>query len=182
MIILFGLAGSGKGTQGKALAEILGWRWISNGEVIRQSHRYDEVINRGELIPDAEVIKMMQAEIEKSLAAGQDVIVDGYPRDVAQARYVAENYRDQIQMALVLDVPKEELYQRLALRGREDDKERASIDRRFGIFEQNIYSILSLFKENGIPVRQVNGVGTVEEVTERILATIKNLNKEERHD
>ena len=48
MIILFGLAGSGKGTQGNALAEIFGWRWVSNGEVIRQSGKFDEIINRGE--------------------------------------------------------------------------------------------------------------------------------------
>ena len=45
MIILFGLAGSGKGTQGKALSEIFGWRWLSVGEAIREHGGYEEIIN-----------------------------------------------------------------------------------------------------------------------------------------
>ena len=54
MITLFGLAGSGKGTQGKALAELFGWRWLSVGEAIRQTGGYDEIINGGNMIPDAD--------------------------------------------------------------------------------------------------------------------------------
>ena len=44
MITLFGLAGSGKGTQGRELAELFGWRWLSVGEAIRQTNEYDEII------------------------------------------------------------------------------------------------------------------------------------------
>ena len=80
MIILFGPAGSGKGTQGEILAGKYGWRWLSNGQVIRDSHKYDDIINRGELIPDQDVIDMMNAEIAKAHTAGQDVILDGYHR------------------------------------------------------------------------------------------------------
>ena len=134
MIILFGLAGSGKGTQGKALSEIFGWRWVSNGEVIRQSKKFDEIINRGELIPDEEVIKMMNNHIRKTELEGYDMILDGYPRDIVQAEYIVEHMADKIDGAILLEVPKEELYERLALRGRDDDKDRVSIEKRFEIF------------------------------------------------
>lgn len=178
MIILFGLAGSGKGTQGKALSEIFGWRWLSNGEVIRQSKKFDDIINRGELIPDEEVIRMMNEQIEKAEAEGFDVILDGYPRDIVQARYIMDTMADKIDGAIILDVSKEELYERLALRGRDDDKEKDSIDRRFDIFEQNISEIVPLFESHGVPVERVNGSGKIEEVTNRLVEVVKQLNPE----
>ena len=131
MIILFGLAGSGKGTQGKALSEIFGWRWLSVGEAIRQTGEYKEIVDRGELIPDTEVIKLMNKQIEKAESEGFEIILDGYPRDKEQAEWLVANIPEKLDGAIILEVPKEELYERLALRGRDDDKERSSIMRRF---------------------------------------------------
>ncbi len=176
MIILFGLAGSGKGTQGKALSEIFGWRWLSVGEAIRQTGGYEEIINKGDLIPDEEVIKIMNKQIEKAEAEGFDVILDGYPRDKEQAEYIAANMAEKIDGAIILEVPKEELIERLALRGRDDDKDRESIERRFEIFEQNIYSILPLLESKSIPIERVDGVGTVQEVTDRLVEVVKKIN------
>ena len=176
MIILFGLAGSGKGTQGKALSEIFGWRWLSVGEAIRQHGGYEEIINNGGLIPDEDVIRLMGKQIEKAEEEGFDVILDGYPRDKVQAEYIAENMADKIDGAIILEVPKDELLERLALRGRDDDKERDSIMRRFGIFEENIGQILPLLEAKGIPVKRVDGVGAGEEVTGRLVAVVKEFN------
>ncbi len=176
MIILFGLAGSGKGTQGKALSEIFGWRWLSVGEAIRETGGYEEIINRGDLIPDEEVIKIMNKQIEKAEAEGFDLILDGYPRDKKQAEYIAENMAEKIDGAIILDVPKEELIERLTLRGRDDDKDRESIERRFEIFEQNIYSILPLLEAKNVPIRRVDGVGSIGEVTDRLVDVVKELN------
>ena len=176
MIILFGLAGSGKGTQGKALSELFGWRWMSVGEAIRQTGGYEDIIDRGNLIPDEDVIKIMGKQIEKAEAEGFDVILDGFPRDVAQAKWLLTNMADKLDGAIILEVPKEELYERLALRGRDDDKEKESIDRRFEIFEQNIYSILPLLDSKNIPVERVDGVGPIEEVTARLAEVVKDFN------
>lgn len=176
MIILFGLAGSGKGTQGKALSEIFGWRWLSVGEAIREHGGYEEIINSGGLIPDEDVIKLMDKQIQKAEDEGFDVILDGYPRDKAQAEYIMNTMADKIDGAIILEVPKEELYERLALRGRDDDKEKASIDRRFEVFEQNIYSILPLLEAQNIPIERVDGVGKIEEVTARLVETVEKLN------
>ena len=176
MIILFGLAGSGKGTQGKALSEIFGWRWLSVGDAIREHGGYEEIINSGGLIPDEDVIKLMDKQIKKAEAEGFDVILDGYPRDKEQAGYIMNTMADKIDGAIILEVPKEELYERLALRGRDDDKEKDSIDRRFKVFEQNIYSILPLLEAKNIPIERVDGVGKIEEVTDRLVATVERIN------
>ncbi len=175
MIILFGLAGSGKGTQGKALSEIFGWRWLSVGDVIRQTGEFKDIIDRGELIPDEEVIKLMGKQIEKAEAEGFNVILDGYPRDKEQAEWLMAHMPDKVDGAIILEVPKDELFERLALRGRDDDKERESIERRFAIFEQNIYSILPLLEAKNIPIERVDGVGLVEEVTARLVEVIKKI-------
>ena len=176
MIILFGLAGSGKGTQGKALSELFGWRWLSVGEAIRQTGGYEEIINNGGLIPDEDVIKLTDKQIKKAEAEGFDLILDGYPRDVEQAEYITSTMADKLDGAIILEVPKEELYERLALRGRDDDKEKESINRRFAIFEQNICSILPLLEAKNIPIERVNGVGKIEDVTARLTEVVKKLN------
>ena len=176
MIILFGLAGSGKGTQGKALSEIFGWRTISVGQAIRDTGEYADTIDKGNLIPDEDVIRLMTKQIEKSEAEGFDVILDGYPRTTVQAEWLVEHMADKLDGAIILEVPKEELYERLSLRGRDDDKEKESIDRRFDIFEQNICSILPLLEAKNIPIRHVDGVGSIGEVTDRLIDVFKELN------
>ena len=178
MIVLMGMAGSGKGTQGKALSEIFGWRWLSVGEAIRETGGYEEIINAGHLIPDEDVIELMNRQIEKAEDEGFDLILDGYPRDELQAKYVVENMAEKIDGVIVLVVPREELLERLALRGRDDDKERESIERRFDVFVKNAQPILDLFAEAGVPIERVDGVGKIEEVTKRLVAVVERMNPE----
>lgn len=175
MIVLFGLAGSGKGTQGKALSELFGWRTLSVGQVIRDSGKYTNTINHGNLIPDDDVIALMNAQIERIEAEGFNIILDGYPRDEYQAKWIMKNMAEKLEGGIILEVPKEELYERLSLRGRDDDQDKESIDRRFEIFDENISKILPLFVEKNIEVRRVNGVGTVEEVTDRLVKVVQEL-------
>ena len=117
----------------------------------------------------------MNAQIEKIEAEGFNIILDGYPRDEYQAKWIMNNMAEKIEGAIILEVPKEELYERLSLRGREDDLDKESIDRRFEIFDQNISAILPLFEEKGIEIRRVNGVGLVEDVTNRFVDVVKKL-------
>lgn len=175
MIALFGLAGSGKGTQGKALSEIFGWQWLSVGEVIRQAGGYKEIIDKGNLIPDEDVIELMNKRIVRAEDEGFDLVLDGYPRTVAQAKYIVENMPEKIDGAIMLEVPKEELLRRLKLRWRDDDKKQGAIELRFRIFEENIQEILRLFEEAGIPIVRVDGVGEVGEVTDRLVDVVKRL-------
>jgi adenylate kinase len=175
MIVLFGLAGSGKGTQGKALAELFGWRTLSVGQVLRDTGEFAETLKRGDLVDDNDVIRLMKEQIDKAEAEGFDVILDGYPRDVIQAKWMMENMPEKIDGAILLDVPKEELFERIALRGREDDQDRATIEHRFDIFEENISEMAGMFKEKGIDIVKVDGVGAVEEVTNRLVDVVMEM-------
>ena len=175
MIVLFGLAGSGKGTQAKALSEFFGWRTFSVGQVIRDTGEYAEIIDKGGLIPDDDVIRLMNKEIEVANAEGYDVILDGYPRTAYQADWLMKNMSGDIKGAIMIEVPKDELYERLKLRGREDDQDKSYIDRRWEIYEENITKILEIFKQHNIPVRSVDGLGEVGTVTGRLIATVREL-------
>lgn len=175
MIILFGMAGSGKGTQGKALSEIFGWRWISVGQVLRETGKYKALTDAGELVPDEEVIRLMSERISRDEAEGFDIILDGYPRDVVQAEWLAENMAEKIDGAIILEVPEDELMERLALRGRDDDKSQDAIQQRFEVYKENIAGILPILESKNIEIRRINGNGSVEEVTARLVDSVKEI-------
>lgn len=167
MNILFGLAGSGKSTQGQILAEKHGMVWLSVGQVLREDGRFDAILKRGELVNDDQVIELMNERILKELEEGREVILDGFPRDKYQAEWFGEHLAEKTGGAVLLDVPKEELYKRMEERGRADDT-REVIERRFKIVEENIQGILEILQRKGVKIEKVSGVGTIPEVTERL--------------
>lgn len=177
MILLFGPAGSGKSTQGRALADLYGWRWLSVGQVLRDSGEFDETLNNGMLVDDATVVRLMDEQIKFAESEGMEIVLDGYPRDLEQAKIMFEagsSFFDKIDGAIVLQVPVEELWKRLELRGREDDTKEV-VEQRFKIFEQNIDAILNLLKERGIKIYEIDGVGEYDEVTERLRKVFEEL-------
>ena len=167
MILLFGLAGSGKSTQGQILAEKYGMEWLSVGQVLRESGEFDEILKNGELVDDDVVIELMDERIKSIEKSGKEVILDGFPRDTYQAEWVGKNLAEKIDQVIFLSVPKEELFKRIKERGREDDTQEAVI-RRFKIVEQNIYSILKILGERGVEVKEISGLGEIEEITRRL--------------
>lgn len=175
MIILMGLAGSGKSTQGQILAEKTGLKWLSTGEVLRNTpneevHAYQR---RGELVPDEIIIPLMAKVMTELSAKGEDVVLDGYPRTADQAEWIAENVADKVEVVLRVQVPKEELVRRLQLRGRVDDQTPEAIEARLQVVEQNLYSVCRILEGKQIKIVDIDGVGTVEEVAERIDAAVK---------
>ncbi len=174
MIILFGLAGSGKSTQGKILAEKYGWRWLSVGQVLRDTGEFDEILQSGELVDDDVVIRLMTEKILEAEGEGKDVILDGYPRDAYQAEWLVKNMAEKINGAIIFEVPKDELLKRIEKRGRSDDTAEA-LAKRFEIVEQNIYTMIGLLEGKDIKVVRVNGVGTFDEVTERLSTEIEKI-------
>ncbi len=173
MIVLFGPAGSGKTTQGRLLAEKFGFRWLSVGQVLRDTGRFDKTLKEGGLVDDMEVIRLMNREIQKADLEGMDVILDGYPRDIEQANWMVQNnFFDKVDLAIVLDVPKEELWKRIEGRGRNDDTKEV-VEKRFEVFEQNICSILPLMEAGNVKVLKVDGVGEFEEITDRLAGVLE---------
>lgn len=174
MIILMGLAGSGKSTQGKILAEELGGAWMSPGQVLRDTDN-DEVHAlqlAGVPVPDAITIPVMAEAVDQIKAEGKEVILDGTPRTVDQAKWMVEN---GIEVAIWIDVPKDELLRRLGTRQRDDDANEDAIRERFRAVEQNLCSVCRYFQSNGVKIVKVNGVGDPAEVTQRVLEVVHKI-------
>ncbi|MBR5408566.1 nucleoside monophosphate kinase [Candidatus Saccharibacteria bacterium] len=178
MIIFFGPAGSGKSTQGRKIADTYGWRWLSVGQVLRDTGEFEETLKNGELVDDETVVELMNKQIEFADAEGMEIILDGYPRDKKQTEIMLNDkdsaFFDRVSGAIILEVPKEELWRRIEERGRSDDVKEV-VERRFEIFEQNICSILPLLAERNVPVERVDGVGDFDEVTKRITKVIQKM-------
>lgn len=177
MIIFFGPAGAGKSVQGQILAARMGWRWLSAGQLLRDTHdpELSKLMHEGKLVPHEAITRIMGEAISK---AGniQQIILDGFPREMDQAQWLIESqpaHGRSIGLVVVLEVPREELMKRLEIRGRADDTPEA-IDQRLNIYRQEMYPILSLVTEQKIPVVHIDGVGTVGEIHDRIFAELKS--------
>lgn len=179
MIILMGLAGSGKSTQGQKLAEATGKVWLSAGQVLRDTGdpEIEAILERGELVPDEITERLMTEGMLKAVREGKDVVLDGFPRDAKQAGWIAENLASVMHQIIIIDVPKDELLKRLELRGRADDT-REAIEERFKIVEQNIYAICEILGAQGIKIDRVDGTGTPEEVFERVMRLVTGVSNE----
>ncbi len=171
MIVLMGLAGSGKSTQGQMLAERTGRVWLSAGQVLRNTGKYDEILKSGQLVDDMLTVKLMAEEMARVVRRGQDAVLDGFPRDIEQAEWIAENIASAINVVVKINVPKDELYRRLEQRGRADDT-REAIEKRFAVVEQNLHAVCEILAAKGIRITEIDGVGTVEEVFERLKEAI----------
>ncbi|HEX5798006.1 MAG TPA: nucleoside monophosphate kinase [Candidatus Saccharimonadales bacterium] len=175
MILLMGLAGSGKGTQGKLLSEKLDYEYISTGDYLRQylSEERKSQILAGKLVDDNEMIRIIDDFLS---SAKKESILDGFPRSEEQANWLLQKHnKDEINIeALIyLKVSREELIDRLLARGRADDNEEA-IKTRFEEYSRATSPIIENYKKKGIKIIEVNGSGTVDNIHKNIL---KQLNK-----
>lgn len=172
MIVFFGPAGAGKSVQGQILAARNGWRWLSAGQLLRDTHDVEiiKAMQTGQLLDHTLVNRIMG----EALARAKDidkVILDGFPRALEQAQWLVESRTDHgrdINLVIVLEVPRSELLKRLAVRGRADDTPEA-IDERLRIYRSEVYPILSYFTELGIPIVHLDGTGTVGQIHDRIM-------------
>ncbi len=179
MFALFGPAGSGKTLQGQTLAEKHGWRWLSVGQLLRDQKNpaMDAIMKSGELVDDTFVVNMMHDAMKAAEYAEKNAIVDGYPRDEFQAKWIVEHGDlAMLDGAIILNVPREELWKRLKERGRADDVEGA-IEKRWDIYEQMIASIRNIFGSAGLAIIEIDGVGTPEQITERIEKVLRDWGK-----
>ena len=184
-IILFGAPGCGKGTQAALIKEKYNINHISTGEVIRGEisrgtelgQSMQKYIEAGQLAPDSIVIGMIRNYMtEHKDAVGN--IFDGFPRTTAQAvefdRILAEDGLS-VNVMVYMDVPEEELVKRILLRGKDsgraDDASEDVIRNRIAIYREQTEVVAEHYSKQGKCVA-IDGVGTMEEVFERICAAI----------
>lgn len=172
MILFFGPAGSGKSAQAQALVDDNGWKWLSIGQLLRDTPNEEihEFQRKGILVPFEKVNEVLHEALTKN-AKIEKLILDGYPRQIDQAHWLVdecESLNIPIQLAINFDVNMEELLKRMELRGRDDDTPE-SINERLATYHKEIDPILSFLAETGVKAVHVNGVGTIEEIHDRVL-------------
>ena len=184
-IILFGAPGCGKGTQAALIKEKYNINHISTGEVIRGEisrgtelgQSMQKYIEAGQLAPDSIVIGMIRNYMtEHKDAVGN--IFDGFPRTTAQAVEFARILGEDglsVNVMVYMDVPEEELVKRILLRGKDsgraDDASEDVIRNRIAIYREQTEVVAEHYSKQGKYVA-IDGVGTMEEVFERICAAI----------
>jgi adenylate kinase len=179
-VMILGAPGSGKGTQGKLLAEHLGVPQVSTGDLLRAAVKQGTPLglkakgymDQGLLVPDDVIFGLIQ-EILDSPPAAKGVLMDGFPRTIPQAEAVdrmLKAKKAQVDRVLLLEVDEEELVQRLLARaakeGRSDDN-MESIRQRLQVFHAQTAPLIAFYTTRGI-VRRVPGMGTVEEIAGRM--------------
>jgi adenylate kinase len=184
-IVLLGAPGSGKGSQAALLVEELDLPHISSGELLRSAvkagtllgQKAKAVMDRGELLSD----ELMLDLIEERLAEGdtqQGFILDGYPRNLAQAEALdelLERIGQPVDEALQIDVDAEMIIDRIAKRaaeeGRSDDTE-AVARKRMEVYAEQTAPVVEYYARKGL-LSRVLGEGTIEEVFQRIRGVLQ---------
>ena len=177
MILLFGPTGAGKSMQGQMLAVRMGWKWLSTGQMLRDSNdpEMDELLKTGELISDEVIYRVFDEAVQHAKENDYPkIIVDGFPRTKEQAEWLAdymEKAGEEIEQVVVLEVPESEIMKRLELRGRMEDTPE-TIARRMTIYRQKMYPVLGSFAEDGVKIIHMDGTGTAGEVHDRLYAEV----------
>ena len=178
MILLMGVAGTGKSTQGRLFADEYGVAWISTGELLRVlvTGRRRIEMAQGKLLTDDEMITIMD-KIFSLINTDEEFMLDGFPRTIPQTMWLLEqvnNGRFDIEAVFNLVADNKELHKRLLARGRVDDTDQV-IAERFAEYEKVTKPIIDSFLERGIQVYEVDANRTRQEVHELMKAKMAEL-------
>lgn len=178
VLILLGRSGSGKGTQGEFLRQKLEpCLYVYTGDLFRQlahkntvaGRKVKQVMEEGGLPPEWLAAFLWQRELLDNLRGGENIIFDGTPRRLDEAKEMDKTLEwlgwNNVK-AVLIDITNEEALTRLLKRRRSDDDE-ATIKNRLSWFESDVVPAIDYYRDTGRLVT-VDGLGTVEEVFERI--------------
>lgn len=177
-VLIMGPPGSGKGTQAALICAKRGMAHISTGEMLREAMEAESplgrqvkaVVERGDLVSDELMLDLVRARLEQD-DCRQGFILDGYPRTQPQAASLLamldECGADGLEAVLLLTVPDEEIVERLSARGRTDDT-RETIQHRLDVYRDLTEPVLRYLENRGVEIDRIDGLGTIEEITERI--------------
>ena len=179
-VMILGAPGSGKGTQGKILADHLAIPQVSTGDLLRAAMKQGTPLglkakgyyDQGLLVPDELIFGLIQ-EILDSPPATRGVLMDGFPRTIPQAEAVDRMLavkQARVNRVILLEVPEAELVQRLlgraAKEGRADDNIE-SITQRLKVFQQQTAPLIAFYEGRGI-VKRVDGRGDIDAIQQRM--------------
>lgn len=176
-LVILGRQGSGKGTQCARLAESYGPAHVSTGDMLRAAvaegtelgRRAGALMDAGDLVPDDVMIGIVAERLAKPDVLEHGFLLDGFPRTPAQAEALEGILADNgvaLDRAVNIDVPVDEVMQRMLSRGRADDTEEA-IRRRLDLYESSTAPLIAWFEDRGL-LAVVDGLGSEDEVFGRL--------------
>jgi len=177
-IIIFGPPGAGKGTQAEKLIEHYSLPHLSTGNIFRENiknktplgKKVKSIMDDGKLVPDETVVELVADELKKE-KYDKGVILDGFPRTVTQAKALDlffENNGKKVDAFLTLDVPENELINRILNRGegRSDDTPE-KIKTRLKVYREETEPVLNYYKKKGQAIH-IDGTGSITDIFDRI--------------
>ena len=180
-IVLLGPPGSGKGTQAEHVQRRFGLIHISTGDLFRK-HLGEgtelgalarSFMDRGELVPDGVTVGMVRERMaEDDVLRG--VLLDGFPRTVAQADALADLMTERgesVDAVVLLEVAEEVLVDRLSARGRDDD-DLQTVRARLEVYRAQTEPLVTYYDQRGT-LERVDGVGAIDEIAGRIEAVLR---------
>lgn len=210
-IIIFGPQASGKGTQARLIAQEFSLFHIENGKVLREMAKTNErirnMIANGILVPDLEMLAIMEEHLLKNHGRFDDIVFDGYPRTVSQYEALKKwlsSKGQKVDFAVYLTLSDEEAVRRLSARRihkvtgeiynlvtnppvdvderdlvqREDDKPEAIL-RRLKLFRDESAKIVGFYEQDGILI-QINGEQSIEAISQEIFNKLRQNLKEDQ--
>ena len=187
-IVLFGKPGAGKGTQAEFLKDKYNLVHLSTGDIFRFNIKNDTELgklaktfmDKGDLVPDEVTIKMLESEVNKNpQAAG--FLFDGFPRTITQAEALdvfLTSKEEEITATVALEANDEILVQRLLERGktsgRPDDQDEEKIRNRYQEYNEKTAPLMDYYKAQN-KFYAVDGIGSIQEVTERLSVVLDKL-------
>lgn len=189
-LVLFGAPGSGKGTQSAKIIDKYGLYHISTGDVLRDhiarhtdlGRLADKYISKGQLIPDAVMIEILDNVLEEKAGGKNGVVFDGFPRTIAQAEALEKLLKKRgakIDGVIGLEVEEEELIKRMLQRGRETgrtDDNLETITRRLEVYRESTKPLKDYYAELGLYL-SVDGQGNVDDIFGNITKGIDSMVK-----
>jgi adenylate kinase len=182
IIALLGPPGSGKGTQAAQLEAERGFVALSTGDLLRAARsagtdlgqRAAEYMDRGELVPDDVIVAMIRDEIAR--LDGRPILLDGFPRTVAQADALASALQSRgrdLTAVVLVDVPDDVVVERISGRhqGREDDRPE-TVRERLRVYHRVTEPLVAYYDERGL-LRRVDGARDADSVQEEIRAALE---------
>ncbi len=186
--LIFGPPGSGKGTQAARVERDFDMEHLSTGEILRSEVAHGSAVGKeagrimaaGDLVPDELIDRIVESRLRRTVA-GASVLLDGFPRTTEQAKELDRMLLQlgrKVDFVVALDVPEgmlvDRLLHRAQLEGRDDDT-REAIMERMHEYHARTAPVLEHYRRGGVPVAEVDGIGEVGDVFDRVRDAVKRV-------